>query len=192
MPFHSLCMTASICDYCGMSNPCSDNNENKDSKSNNKINLTRLGYMNGVYYCSKCIHICKKKIIEYINLTGLIPLFGMMNDENSKIKFYRKSKKTVYEGKLDIYEQFYFGIRYINTNYVVKIIFDNGMSTRDVLIENIFYHNPGFYDKLISCKNLFNDNNIIISFNDLSSKIKDKINNLYKNSKNKKSSDFIH
>lgn len=181
MPFHNLCMRPQTCD-------CKNPNGN--------IECTRLGRLNGVYHCSDCRKNCKEDIIKYINTNGEIPLYGGLGDGKYSIElnFFRKSKDKIYDGTLNKYEKRYlFGIRRNEENkYFVRLIFDDDKFSKYVSLGNIFYHNPCFYEKLISCKNLFADKNIIISFDDLSKEIKDTIKKIFEDTKGKKSSDFIH
>ena len=191
--FHRLVMAPQKCDYC-------------QGESKDKIRCLNLARLNGTFYCEGCISECKKAVLEYIEETKQIPLYSLMDMKNINqsisFDFYRKSKEQLYTGKIDIYcERYLFGISYINNNnkdksgYFVKLEFEekeNISSLRNVKLDNLFFHNKNLYEKLTKCENIFNDDNIIISFDELSDDIKKDFFKLNEENKNKKSSDFVY
>ena len=172
--------------------------------------LKRIGRLYGVYHCTNCRNKCKEEIVDYINIYGKVPLYSFLKEKHYiELKFFRKSKYKIYVGNISHYEeQYLFGTRKkdvqpngdskdknISENkYFIKLGFEDNKEyfSRYVSLENIFFHNPMFYEKLISSKNLFEDDKIKISFNELSKEIKDDFKQLNDNNKGKKSSDFTY
>ena len=79
----------------------------------------------------------------------------------------------------------------IRLEYENKDNKDNNIYSQDVALDNIMFHNKDFYDKLSNCKNIFNNEHIVISFEELSDEIRDSIYMLKMKNVDKKSSDFL-
>ena len=167
-----------------------------------------FGRLNGVFYCNKesCRKKIKKDMIEYINETMNIPLYGLIdrktNNYDLKFSFFRKSKNTVFNGTISKGIRYWFCIRKVKTPndkkiMVIDLEYKNIESkndetySRSVALDNIMFHNKNFYDKLSNCTNLFDNEHIVISFEELSDEIRDSIYMLKMNNIDKKSSDFL-
>jgi hypothetical protein len=160
--------------------------------NNNLMNSLMIEPLFGWLYCNNCENTVKFSAITYINKTKDIPLhwfFRSNNQHINKLYFIDEQNNLYVDLFLKSYDLYLFSnknyIKYNNNNnnYYITLYYNdvitNKKTTRDILINDIFMHNQWFYKELINCKNLFNDNNILISFNDLSNKIKNKINNVY-------------
>lgn len=169
----------------------------------------QYGRLFGVLYCTdkKCCEEIKKDMIKYINETMNIPLYGLLTNENEynlSYNFYRKSEKSIYKiykGDISIGIRDFFCIRNTKKNdtkfLTIRLEFenkdnkDNNIYSRNVALDNIMFHNKDFYDKLTNCKNIFNNEHIVISFEELSDEIRDSIYMLKMKNIDKKSSDFL-
>lgn len=186
-----LCMTPNVCAFC-------------DRKT--KGHTLPYGRLFGVLYCTneKCCKEIKKNTIKYINETKNIPIYGLLTNENEynlSYYFYRESKKSIYKGDISIGIRDFFCIRNtkkddtefftIRLEYENKDNKDNNIYSRNVALDNIMFHNKDFYDKLSNCKNIFNNEHIVISFEELSDEIRDSIYMLKMSNIDKKSSDFL-
>lgn len=171
---------------------------------NDYVQCINIGRVCGVYYCNECSSVCKTDIIEHLNDTCVIPLYFALYEKKSisrnttiNLSFYRESQNKIYEGTTSFYDnKWMFGIQKIKEKnmFVINLFFEeNGKSfSKYVSVENICFHNPWFYDKVVNSKNLFMDKNMIISFDDLSNDIKDYFLNMKESFKDKKSEDFPH
>ena len=164
----------------------------------------QFGRLFGVLYCTdeKCCKKIQEDTIKYINKTKNIPIHGLLTNEyNLSYNFYRKSKKSIYKGDISIGIRDFFCIRNTKKNdtkfltirleYENKDNKDNNIYSRNVGLDNIMFHNKDFYDKLSNCKNIFNNEHIVISFEELSDEIRDSIYMLKMKNIDKKSSDFL-
>lgn len=167
-----------------------------------------FGRLNGVFCCNKdkCCEEIKKNMIKYINETMNIPLYGLIDRKTNNyylnLSFFRKSKYTVINGTIPKGTRNWFCIRKVKTPNDKKIMVidleyknienkDNNIYTRSVALDNIMFHNKDFYDKLANCTNLFDNEHIVISFEELSDEIRDSIYMLKMKNIDKKSSDFL-
>lgn len=189
----NICMKPSACAVC---------DENTCGQTLN------FGRLNGVFYCNKesCCKKIKKDMIEYINETMNIPLYGLIDNKTNnydlKLSFFRKSKNTVFKGTISKGIRNWFCIRKVKTPNDKKIMVidleyknienkNDETYSRSVALDNIMFHNKDFYDKLANCTNLFDNEHIIISFEELSDKIRDSIYILKMKNIDKKSFDFL-
>ena len=188
----NICMKPSACAVC---------DKNTGGQTLN------FGRLNGVFYCNKenCCKKIKKDMIEYINETMNIPLYGLIDrkttDYNLKLSFFRKSKKTVIDGTISKGIRNWFCIRKVKTPNDKKIIVidleyknieskNDETYSRSVALNNIMFHNKDFYNKLSNCNNLFDNKHIVISFEELSDEIRDIVYMYNIENLNKESSDF--
>ena len=160
----------------------------------NEININRLL---GCIYCDKCYEsgCVKKGISRWIENEGSIPCRWLFAEGavSRKFTFYRKSRGTLHEGVCNVYDEDLL-IRSHNVvdaasvidenQYYMKLSFkdndDGPMYGREVTLANIMAHNKDFYNDLKSCKNLLNNQSIVITYDDLPTKIKDQIEHSYK------------
>lgn len=176
--------------------------KNCDSTQNiTTINFSRLF---GLFCCDNksCIKKIKEDLIKYINTEEKIPLYGVINKYNTinetknnymiLFNFYRKSINSIYNGYINISDDL-ICIKNINFNNkkILGFVLNFDNNCRFVGLDNIMFHNKNFYSFLVNCKNLFNNEQIIISFDELSSKIKDNIKKYNIDNNTKKSSDFL-
>lgn len=174
-------------------------------KLQNDVNCLILGRLYGWLYCNNCINDVKSSVKIFINNNN-IPLhwlFGSNKFNNpddpysKKIFFFRNSKKgTQYEIQesliryfdMDEYDYGCYMIQKFETmtdNKYGVYLFFNDIQTgerqcRTVSLANIFAHTNGLYEELINCKNIFDDNKIVIGFDDLSLELKNEIHDAYK------------
>lgn len=185
----NICMKPSKCIICG---------ENKN------IKVLHFGRLNGIFYCnnSLCKKTIKKNIIDYINDSMNIPLYGLIDKESNEylliLSFFSKSKNIVYKGILNMETINFFCIRKIeykdNTKKLtIKLEYNdnNKIYSRYVGLDNILFHNENFYNKLYNCINLFGNKDIIISYKELSEKIRNTIYIYNLENLKKESSEFL-
>jgi hypothetical protein len=169
--------------------------------------ILNFGRLNGVFYCNKdeCCKKIKKDMIEYINETMNIPLYGLIDRKTTsydlKLSFFRKTKKTVFNGTISKGTRNWFCIRKVKIPNDKKIMVinleyknienkDAKTYSRSVELNNIMFHNKDFYNKLSNCNNLFDNDDIVISFEELSDEIRNIVYMYYIENLNKESSDF--
>lgn len=189
----NICMKPNICANCSSSN-------------NGSINTIHFGRLYAVFCCDdiKCCNIIKNGLIQYINKTKKIPLYGLLNDNDRlTLDFYRESQKAIWKGTISCYADL-FSIYMVNksvdknflsiileyTNNESKISPNAKCYERSVALDNIIFHNKDFYNNLLNCKNLFNSKKVVVSYSELSSEIHDTINMYNDMNKNKQSFDF--
>lgn len=173
----NICMAPNMCEIC---------------ETSENIKTINFGRLNAVFCCNKdeCINKVRGDLIDYINETKNIPLYGINN--LIELDFYRKSQDKVYRGKITSYTRNWFCIRYNEDEEMYGITLEFGDLSRTVSLENIFFHNEHFHNLLVNSDNIFRNDRIKVSFNDLADSIKKKINDVYSNSKNKKSCQFFY
>jgi hypothetical protein len=179
------------------------------SNNNGFINTINFGRLYGVFCCDNkvCRNIVKKDLITYINETNQIPLYGMTDNSDNSYKlflnFYRSTKGAKWKGYISRYtnifciykkkkgfdkESYFITLQYNNKNE--NKIQNAPQYFRSVTLDNIMFHNKDFYHKLSTCKNLFNNTKVIISYDELSQEIRDTIHAYNDMNKNKQSCHF--
>ncbi|AYV75202.1 MAG: hypothetical protein Terrestrivirus1_76 [Terrestrivirus sp.] len=158
---------------CGCCKSTADETDGSDSSS---FYLT-VRLLFGWSFCKNCFDAAKQNAIKYCNALDMIPFFWL---GRASTKFYRESQKAIEVGQMDftnnmcVYSPKYDMLR-------LPMIF--GENGRVVSLENIFHHNPGLYQQLKDCENLFDDGRIHIKYTDLSQKIHDFVEIAFERSK---------
>ena len=164
-----------------------------------------LKYLSGWIICSTCVenNNAKNEILTFLNRNNYVPLLfltkRLSSDDCGKvaIKFYRASQKSVINGWIKMFvseDMLVISEKGINSfsipvNFIAK---DEQIGYRLVSLENILFHNPNFYEEMITSDNLLGNSPIKIVWNDLPETIRNKITKIYEDSSNMLSDSFIY
>ena len=161
----------------------------------------------GWYYCEDCKEIANKQVIAYLNYEKCVPLnwiissdkYGNKDDDIDEIddiscakflNFFRLSQKgstkEIYQAKLTNYSECGNLIRFSDTcsamTLGVEFYQEHKLMIKSVSLANIFAHNPTLYKDLVSCQNLLDCDDFVISYSDLSEEIHQLVEYSYKDS----------
>jgi hypothetical protein len=151
-------------------------------KVSEKVEIIDIDYFTGWQYCTnnnECKDKVKNLILSYINDKICIPLHWF-HFQNKILKCYGSRCNTVYDSVTKRRDPTIYYDKRIKALYV-PVYINSCNQEYSVSLENIFRHNPEFYNALKSEENLF-ANDLKIGYNDLPSKIKELVEESYNNS----------
>lgn len=185
---------------------CDKNIKDYKEQDNVKTHSLEIEHRSGWIYCSICRDSGKLKLILYkwIEKNKNIPIAFLSNVKNFvkketitdlehvNLNFFRYSKRDssepVYISRMDTYQRYNFMLEYKNkvNMFMLHLKFTERNDTqksmeRYVGLSNLFCWNPGLYEELINCKDLFNIG-IDLGFKDLPKELQDKVEEHYKES----------
>lgn len=207
-PKRLVLINASKCDFCKKTYNCDSPTE--DSKTS----LRMIEYLKGWVVCDDCVEShFRQNYIAYLNSECAIPLEFLYDSKwcvnrNLTFKFWRSSKKAVYlscteyaesrvtvipndRTDISVYTAFYDkpwessdGAKISKGDYDRHIRDGSDKLVRCVSLQNLFHHNPGLYEAIISADNLCGKNSDIkIKLDDLSPAIRENLRCAYERSK---------
>jgi len=165
----------------------------------------------GWVYCDECLESgrLRETVLGWINHEKTIPCTWMGMDRNERtfdnsfdeimgayyLDFFRYSQrdtdKPVYKGRTYPFDENGSNIRFMKKSIDgpgMTLAFmddhesDDSMMKRPVSLENIFAHNPRFYDELTSCTDLLASKHVRIGYSDVSQVMRDDIDRRYRQS----------
>jgi hypothetical protein len=188
-PKSLTCICVNACDFCknatkindcdssgGCCKSTTNETDGSDSSDNSSFYLT-VRLLFGWSFCKNCFDAAKQNVIKYCNASNVIPFFWL---GRTSIKFYRESQKAIEVGQMDFTNNM---CEYSSKYDMLRLPMIFGENGRVVSLENIFHHNPGLYQQLKDCENLFDDGKIQIKYTDLSQKIHDYVETAFERSK---------
>ncbi len=148
--------------------------------------------MHGWIYCDTCKKngILVKTIQNHINKEKIIPLYWLHQSNEKKIRNLQFDALLVKsKTKVDNVSLLHPILNFIKFSKTKKQLYtkldfkyqEDEIKLQTISLANLFAHNPGLYEEMISCSDFLNknDNDILLNFNNLCDDLKTEIRKSY-------------